>query len=170
MTRGEIEVRRVVADDVQALAEVHLRAALHAYAGIFPPDAPKPTIDDHLDKWSRALADGDCVAFSGLLDGSVTGGVIASRRTEPGKGNLRHLYVDPGAWGCGLGRALHDEVLGWCAGEGIATPDLWVLEANSRSRAMYERWGWRLVDGDRFVNEGSKVQEVRYRLARVTGP
>jgi GNAT superfamily N-acetyltransferase len=159
-------VRRGGTDDVPALAELHLRSALTAYAGIFPAAAPTPTVDSLAVHWQQAIDDPTNAVFAA----DVGGGVIATTATRPGVGNLRHLYVDPSHWGNGAGRALHDAVVVWCADHGVEIPHLWVLEANDRARAMYERWGWRLVDGDRFVNEGSEVREVRYRLARVTGP
>jgi predicted signal transduction protein with EAL and GGDEF domain len=45
---------------------------------------------------------------------------------------------------------------------------LWVLEENHRARAMYERWGWRQVDGARFTHTGGEVAEVGYRLDMVS--
>jgi GNAT superfamily N-acetyltransferase len=167
---GGVAVRRAGPDDVRVLAEVHLHSALVAYAGVFPAEAPTPTVDGLVARWRQALADPRSEVFAAQVGGAVVGGVIATTATRPGVGNLRHLYVDPPHWGRGAGRALHDRVVEWCSATGLTTLDLWVLEANGRARAMYERWGWQVSDGDRLVNEGSEVREVRYVLDRVTGP
>jgi hypothetical protein len=40
--------------------------------------------------------------------------------------------------------------------------ELWVLERNTRARAMYERRGWALVPDRRLEWPGISVAEVRY--------
>jgi GNAT superfamily N-acetyltransferase len=167
---GGLEVRRASADDVQGLAEVHLRSALTAYADMFPADAPKPTVESLAAHWHDAAVDPASEVFVAEAGEAIIGGVIATTETRPGVGNLRHLYVDPAHWGSGAGRALHDAVVAWCAAAGLESVHLWVLEANDRARVMYERWGWSLSVSGRFVNEGSGVREVLYVLDRVAPP
>jgi GNAT superfamily N-acetyltransferase len=127
---GGVAIRRARPDDIEMLAAVHLRSALHAYGGIFPADAPPPELDQLVDGWQRALRDPGAVPFTAEADGAVVGGVIASSVSSAGTGtgNLRHLYVDPDHWGRGIGRVLHDRVVAWCRDAGLDTIDLWVLE------------------------------------------
>jgi GNAT superfamily N-acetyltransferase len=163
-----VAVRRAGPGDVVTLVGIHERSSRHAYAHIFPPAAPFPTFDQMAERWRPALDDGDSsVAFVAEVAGFAVGGVIADSRSARGLGNLRHLYVDPHAWGSGAGRALHDAAVNWCAGVVVDEMDLWVLEENQRARDMYERWGWTVDPGERLVHDGLDVTEVRYVLAMV---
>ncbi|MGY6502700.1 MAG: N-acetyltransferase family protein [Acidimicrobiales bacterium] len=162
-------VRRARVTDIDTLAAVHLRSALTAYASIFPPDAPPPTVEQLAARWREAHHDRSSEVFAAVIDGQVRGGVIASTESAPGVGSLRHLYVEPAWWGSGAGRSLHDAVVDWCVAAGVPTLDLWVLEQNHRARRMYERWGWALDVDAAFTNPGSAVTEVRYVLGSL-GP
>lgn len=52
---------------------------------------------------------------------------------------LRHLAVHPDAWGRGLG----EEGVARAVAAIEGTARLWVLDVNTRARALYERLGWR---------------------------
>ena len=60
---------------------------------------------------------------------------------SPGAGELGALYVDPQAWGTGLGQALIIEAERRLA-ERHAVAGLWVLAGNVRARRFYEAGGW----------------------------
>jgi GNAT superfamily N-acetyltransferase len=131
------------------MAAVWLDSALTAYADIFPAEAPKPTLDSLVDALS-----GDVPGFVAQDDDDIVGLVQVHGDW------LAHLYVRPAVWGRGVGRALHDAAV---AGGGT---QLWVLEHNTRARAMYERWGWRLTDEVRPVYAPAGIVDVRYELPR----
>jgi ribosomal protein S18 acetylase RimI-like enzyme len=103
-------------------------------------------------------------------EGAVVGCVAASV-DEGGDGEVVGLYVDPSCWRRGFGVRLHDAVLDDLRSAGATTAGLWVLEHNTRARAMYERRGWRADGGTRVVSAGPGVEglpevvELRYRLA-----
>jgi GNAT superfamily N-acetyltransferase len=163
-----VVVRRARPDDVATVVGIHERSSRHAYSHMFPPDAPFPTFDEMAARWRPALVDdGASVAFIAEVEGCAVGGVIADSHSARGLGNLRHLYVEPHAWGSGAGRALHDAAVNWCAGVVVDEMDLWVLEENRRARDMYERWGWAVDPDERLVHDGLDVTEVRYVLAMV---
>jgi GNAT superfamily N-acetyltransferase len=164
-----VSVRSSRPGDIDALVGVHVRSARDGYSHIFPPEAPFPSDESIAARWQPALVGGaTTTAFVAEIDDVVVGGAIADLApSERGFGNLRHLYVEPSAWGRGAGRALHDAVVGWCRSAGLHELELWVLVDNRRARGMYERWGWRLDPGERLVHDGLDVTEVRYVLARV---
>lgn len=163
-----VHIRVAGIDDLDSLVGIHVRSSRRAYADVFPPEAPFPTFEQMAARWRPALANGErIVAFVAEVDGRPVGGVIADLVSARGFGNLRHLYVDPDGWGSGVGRALHDTAVDWCARAGLESMDLWVLEQNERARVMYERWGWTLDPDARLVHEGLDVAEVRYVLDRV---
>jgi len=78
---------------------------------------------------------------------------------------LYALYVHPGWWSTGAGRALMNQVLATVQAAGYAGITLWVLEANARARRFYQRAGF-AADGARHVLDNlGGVTEIRYRRA-----
>ena len=144
------------------------RAALVGYDGIFPPEAPAPTLERLTDRTRRAIV---AQGFNTLVlvaclanpDQTVVGTVGAIPDPDEGsRAQIVRLYVDPGHWGRGIGRRLHDEALGHLRRAGYRVAVIWVLEANGRARSMYERWGWRAAPGRHTPFPG--VDEVSYLL------
>ena len=147
-----------------AIAEVHSVTTGHAYAGIFPPEAPKPTLDELARLWhervdascsgtsTRAavlVADSDYVTRSpGPQDLPIVGVAAAELLDESpldGRADvvlLRSLYVVPGQWDRGLGRALHDAIVIRARTWNASAVDVPVLEGNERGRAWYLRHGY----------------------------
>jgi GNAT superfamily N-acetyltransferase len=75
------------------------------------------------------------------------------------------LYVIPGAWRSGVGRALMATAVDHLRARGAETLTLWVLEANARARAFYEAEGWQPDGASQPLDMGGfSVIEVRYRL------
>lgn len=90
---------------------------------------------------------------------------LGAERDDTSLGELYAIYVQPDAWGLGIGRALMVRTLQLLRAESFSEAILWVLEDNPRSRRFYERAGWR-ADGGTKVEEwlGVVVSEVRYRI------
>ena len=159
--------------DAGVLTRVHHRAALVAFADIFPPDAPAPDFEADRRRWSDRLRRGaddglrSYVARTG--SGIVVGVVLAGAdQDEPEVGHLARLYVDPEHWGMGIGTRLYQvamEDLG--ARFGAAT--LWVLEGNTRARSWYERLGWRLTSKRTPTYAPAGIEDVQYRMQLPTG-
>jgi ribosomal protein S18 acetylase RimI-like enzyme len=144
------------------------RAALVGYEGIFPPDAPVPTPELLAERSLQAIASQGrnglvLVACDAGPDRFVVGTISAVADPYEGtRAQIQRLYVDPGYWGRGIGRRLHDQALLHLQRAGYRVVVLWVLEANVRARATYERWGWRITQGRHEEYEG--VAEVCYLL------
>jgi ribosomal protein S18 acetylase RimI-like enzyme len=142
---------------------VNLRAALLAYAHIFPPTAPPPTVERLTEVYRRRFTP----PSRGLVleaDGALVGCVAASV-DDGGEGEVVGLYVDPPWWGRGLGVRLLDAVLQDLRDGEARSARLWVLEHNTRARGMYERRGWVADGGTRSVSTEADVIELRYRRA-----
>jgi GNAT superfamily N-acetyltransferase len=161
----DVFIRWATIDDVGAMGTVWLRAALVGYDGIFPPEAAQPTAAELAERWRRAIAEGRSgaavlVASHGP-DQTVVGTVAAVPDVEDSyRGYLHGLYVDPGHWGRGIGRRLHDTALDHLRAYGSRVGALWVLEANVRARSMYERWGWQATPTRQTAFPG--VDEIFY--------
>jgi GNAT superfamily N-acetyltransferase len=76
-------------------------------------------------------------------------------------GELYALYVDPGWWSTGAGRALITRVLERLAAYPVIT--LWVLERNARARRFYACAGFAPDGAANMLDALGGVTEIRYR-------
>ena len=100
---------------------------------------------------------------------SGTSGPSGDADLEPTTGQLITLYVEPGWWGTGVGRAVHDAALDRLARRGVDRVVLWVLSTNARARRFYERQGWRARRVLRVQQFGGAVV-IDHRLSRAVRP
>jgi GNAT superfamily N-acetyltransferase len=156
------EIRRARLTDAVPIAAVHAASARLAYASIFPSDAAKPSAASLTPGWASTLADAEVFVAT---ESAVISAVVALVQDDmvPAGWRLTRLYVHPNTWGRGIGRSLHDVVLDHAGDRGLKAMNLWVLEANSRARRMYERWGWRLVPGPTLPNDFEQIVDVLYQ-------
>jgi L-amino acid N-acyltransferase YncA len=165
-----VHVRPAVPDDVATIAEVHVGTWQAAYRGVLPAaflDALGP--ERSRGAWARA------VQRPGVLVAEQDGAVVGFVHTVPSRdddadpavvGEVTSIYVRPGAWGTGAGRALMAAAVDALRGAGFREATLWVLAENPRARRFYAAAGW-AEDGatkDDVVG-GAPVTEVRYRRA-----
>lgn len=93
---------------------------------------------------------------------------VSQAGAEGQVGELYALYVDPGWWSTGTGRALIARVLDGLVSYPVVT--LWVLEQNLRARRFYARAGF-APDGAENVLDGlGGVTEIRYRRTPAPEP
>ncbi|AWB88495.1 GNAT family N-acetyltransferase [Salinibacterium hongtaonis] len=160
----EFLIRAPHLDEVQELADLHLLTWKETYGSVFPPSAwgeeareqrlamwgaicsrPRPA-----DRFAVAERDGKLIGFAG--SGASTDDPPVRER------DLFFIYVLATEQGSGVGQALLDAVVS----DGPAS--LWVLEANPRARAFYERNGF-VLEGARqatgFDTGGEEVRMVR---------
>jgi GNAT superfamily N-acetyltransferase len=164
-----VRIRPAGLDDVDALAVVELNTALTAYADIFPPEAPAPTLDSLTARWQTRLTREPVAGAVFVTGDPIVGLVMADPAPEldpdpEAHGHLRGLYVDPAHWGEGIGRALHDtavEYLRVCRPQ-LHPLTLWVMERNERARDRYEKWGWTCTPHRQEIYPG--IDELRYDL------
>ena len=159
-----LRVRPATELDLDEIAEIHCEAALTAFADIFPPTAPKPTPTSLRPRWKRLVADPAATVLVAESDGVVGCVALRLESTVPSGTLLDGLYVHPRNWGAGIGIALHDAIVNVAIEQAAIAINLWVLEDNSRARAMYERRGWELVPGKKLANEPATVIDVLYEL------
>ena len=133
---------------------MHNVTTLHAYAGIFPPDAPEPTVADLTPLWQgRVDASLESTQRVHVLvaeepDAGIVG-IAAFERLDESPLDasrdvvlLHSFHVLPTHWDRGLGAALHGDVVAAAASWHSGTIDVLVLEGNTRGRAWYLRHGY----------------------------
>lgn len=178
---GETEVmllRRAVAGDEMAVAEVHVGSWQAAYRGLLP-EAYLARLDptERAKRYTFA-AEGPDAALTTVaaVDGTICGFTTVGRARDAdaeGVGELYAIYVDASWWGRGVGRALIGEARRLLAERGHAEAMLWVLAGNSRAESFYRSDGWRpdgtarreKVGGGWHPDGAVVVDELRHRRA-----
>jgi ribosomal protein S18 acetylase RimI-like enzyme len=162
-------VRPATVADAPEIAAVHVESWRAAYADVLPSRfLAGLSVDERCERWTRTLSDGAFDVFVAELDGQVAGfastGASEEDGAPPDEGELFALYVHPATWGRGCGRLLLARAEGALRDAGFDQAVLWVLEANSRARSLYEAEGW-ATDGGRkqLPLGGVDAGVVRYR-------
>lgn len=167
----KLRVRRAVLDDAGQITRVHVETWRAAYAHVFPAAyLAGLSVDERTRLWIRTLAEGANDVFVAEVDGRVSGFASAGptedddERAPPGE--LYAIYVDPAAWGLGLGRALLARAEEALREAGFDEAALWVLEDNPRARHVYEAAGWTTDGASKpFSAGGVETVAIRYRKA-----
>jgi ribosomal protein S18 acetylase RimI-like enzyme len=167
------EIRPLAESDIDAVAEVHVRAWQSAYAGIVPAevlDALDPAVFAERRRnrvpppgAQTLVADdaGTIVGFAAFGPCRLAEGIDAA------EGELYAIYVDPARQRTGAGRLLFTAAREGLARAGFPVMRLWVLEENHPARRFYEHLGM-APDGARehYTPPGSTVElpEIRYAV------
>jgi GNAT superfamily N-acetyltransferase len=123
-----VPVRRVVRDDIPALARLEIELPRHqGLAPTFSAGDPG-SYEESLAEWTEDFDDPDFTTFVAEYDGRVVGSAVGcllakssshTALTQPeGAGFLGFAAVFPGDRGLGAGRALGEAVLDWSRREG----------------------------------------------------
>jgi GNAT superfamily N-acetyltransferase len=151
-----ISVRRAVADDARAIAEVQVAGWEAAYRGLVPDAVLNAlTVPVRTARWTELLAQG---SETYVTEGGFCS-VIRPARDASAPVELAALYVAPPRWGRGLGRALVDNAL-----SRADDVTLWVFAQNDRARTFYAALGF-ADDNAQAVDPGTGVLEIRMRRA-----
>ncbi len=128
--------------------------------GLRPADRAKSYTFDSRDPHAPTTIVAD---DHGIIRGFAT--TSPSRDTDRhASGELCALYVEPSAWGTGVGRALIAAARARLFGRHFEDAILWVLRGNERAARFYRSDGW-LADGCQREADiwGIIVHEERYQ-------
>lgn len=177
-----VTIRAARPEDAEAIAAVRAQSWRAAYQGIIPADilagaTGAQSVAAHGERIRRDRWTSMILAETGQDSPAVVG--FASFGPErasgqlgsvPGPGQdqdaeLYAIYVLPGHWSAGAGRALMDAVLERAADDGYGGISLWVLTDNLRARRFYERAGFGVTSDTAVLADLGGVTEVRYERA-----
>jgi GNAT superfamily N-acetyltransferase len=156
-------------EDALSVARVHVRSWQVAYRGLLPHDyldALRP--EDRMTHYDFGKIDATAPAtiVAAFDDNTIVGFATAgpSGADTPMTGELMALYVEPDAWGRGVGRRLIEEARARLHRSGFTDALLWVLVGNERAAQFYRRDGWSTDDHRRTQRVwGVLVDEIRFR-------
>ncbi|GAQ62876.1 putative N-acetyltransferase YjaB [Streptomyces scabiei] len=144
---SNVEVRRAVAADAAAVADVWLRSFATALPGV-----RRAHTDDQVRAWFREVVVPGEETWVATADGSVVGMMVLDGQ------DLDQLYLDPAWQGQGIGSRL----VNLAKRRRPAGLALWTFQVNESARRFYERHGFvaaETTDGHR--NE-EREPDVRY--------
>ncbi len=162
-------VRRATPRDAADVAGVHVRSWQVAYRGLLPDQRlDEMRAEDRVARYDFGATDpalpSTLVAVDdGVIRGFVTTGPCRDADVT-GIGEILALYVDPPAWGRGVGRQLIAEARVTLSQQGFAEAVLWVLTGNTRAQRFYRADGWLPEPQGRTETIWDvPVDELRYR-------
>jgi GNAT superfamily N-acetyltransferase len=173
--RASVNVRRATVADARAIAEINVASWRAAYRGIIPDDfldgmpiaAREIALQSRLQRDEEDGAPAWIAERSGVAIGFVSSGPPRDEDVPLPAAEVYAIYVLPGEWRGGAGKALLTTAVDHWLERGAETLVLWVLEANSGGRAFYEAMGWSW-DGHRQQLDfgGFTTPELRYGRSR----
>jgi GNAT superfamily N-acetyltransferase len=152
-------IRPGTAADAEGVARVHVETWQAAYAHALPAEELQSMSPaDRVEQWRQ------WPPIVAELDGEIVGFVsVGASRSDDADGELFAIYVHPGHWSTGVGRALMEAGEAELRRLGHRNVVLWVLDDNPRARRFYELAGWhpdgKVQEGEIF---GFHITEVRY--------
>jgi GNAT superfamily N-acetyltransferase len=160
-------IRFATADDADAIAKIHVDTWRAAYDGLIPASfLASLSKQDRAAGWRRQI-NGDPRSLLVTTEANAVSGWIALGASRNGRstdeGEIFALYVRPGRWRNGLGRALMEAAETELWRRNLLSSTLWVLERNFPARAFYERIGYH-ADGLKkdIPFPDATLVEVRY--------
>jgi ribosomal protein S18 acetylase RimI-like enzyme len=162
--------RTATPEDAAAVAGIHVRSWQAAYRGLFPDEyLDGLRAEDRMARYTLGeTGTGHLTTTVAVDDGTLCGFATTGPARDDdvqGAGEVYALYVDPGAWGRGVGRLLMAEArIDIGRRRECSEAVLWVLAGNRRAQRFYRADGW-LPDGARRVETiwGVWADLVRWR-------
>jgi GNAT superfamily N-acetyltransferase len=149
------------------MVELQLESWREGFVPILPPEFRVPDADSFAPRLAEALRGQGVHSTLGIEDhsllGWVTYGVNRDRDATPMDGEVRSIFVHPGAWRTGVGSALLEHALAELGGEGYRTATLWSFADNDRANCFYERHGFARDGAEQRREFSAGAVEVRYR-------
>jgi GNAT superfamily N-acetyltransferase len=113
------------------------------------------------------LEDPDVAVLFADEDGELLGYIACGSSRDPDApaqaGEVRTLFVAPGRWRSGVGRALLAAGVDELRARGHSEATLWSFADNKRANAFYEANGFARDGAERTEEAWGHIPEVRYR-------
>ena len=165
-------IRSVTAQDLHAIALVHISTWQVAYRGVVPqPYLDQLSVDARQAAWVEIFEKGgsklSVAEDSGEILGFISYGKSRDNDASENTGEIYAIYVAPPHWSTGIGWELLQHSWQDLNDREYARATVWVLAENTRATRFYERAGFRLCLGSETSIDigGERLLEVRYEVA-----
>lgn len=168
-----LHIRPATPADIPVIAALHVEGWKGAYGGIVDQAyLDSLSVEKRIADWTSWMAAGESEVFLAEQKGKAAGFVVTGRTKTPPPGSspirpshsgeIYALYLHPDFWRQGIGTALIKHGARTLKEQKHGAICLWVLDANGRARAFYEKMGGQKI-GNKMIEIGpSKLKEVCY--------
>lgn len=167
-----MQVRPAAIADAPAIAGIHVASWQAAYRGQMPDSVlDNLNVEKRAAFWRSHLAEHPTATLVAEWNREIVGfcDVVPSRDKDANPqttAEIVAIYIHPGHWRRGAGRALCLRALEVARNEHFAAVTLWALASNNAARGFYETIGFRR-DGttktERMANH--ELLHVRFRIS-----
>lgn len=169
MAENKISLREAERDDALRIAALHTQSWQVAYCHILPAAYLLEKVPaEHVAHWGNYMA--QPAKARGLVmlaecKGAPVGFVSAENVDDSSYGTLLDcLHVLATHQGCGAGKLMIDAARKWTREQNQNLMHLYVLDANARAIAFYERNGWRFAGTQASFIDTTPVIDRRYLI------
>lgn len=166
-------IRKATQDDIPIIAALHIEGWKGAYGGIVDQGyLDSLTVEKRITDWTEWMGSGESEVFLAEESGQPAGFVVIGRTKTPppGSSSIRPshsgevyaLYLHPDYWRKGIGTLLLKHAARELKDRKHSAICLWVLDANVRAKAFYERMGGQKLGGKMIEIGSSKLKEICY--------
>jgi GNAT superfamily N-acetyltransferase len=169
MAENQILLRAAVRDDAPRVARLHTQSWQAAYRDILPAAYLIEKVPaEHASYWANYLArpaSEQGLVMLAELNATAIGFVSAEKVADSSHGILLDcLHVLVSYQGCGAGKLMIDAARRWTKEQNLNLMHLYVLDANARAIAFYERNGWRFSGIKAGYIDTTPVIDRRYLI------
>lgn len=172
-----MNIRPATGDDAAAIAAIHVETWRVAYRGIMPDDFLQSlSVEQREASWRASLQDGNSDVWIAETAGRMLGWISMGRSRDADAvattAEIWAIYVAPGSWRHGVGRALWNVGKTQFESAGFDSVTLWVLRENEKAMKFYRALGFTEDPGKTkiFERSGRKLVEIRLRAALRIAP
>ena len=166
-------IRPATSQDIPVIAALHIAGWKGAYGGIVNQDyLDSLTVEKRIKDWTEWMGSGESEIFLAEENANPAGFVVIGRTKTPPPGSspirpshsgeIYALYLDPQFWRQGVGTALIKHAAQELKARKHSSICLWVLEANVRGKAFYEKMGGQRLGGKMIEIGPSTLKEICY--------
>lgn len=165
-------IRRATVDDAETLSRIATRTFVETFGHLYPDEDLRAFLADAyaVEKQQRILAHPDYAVWLLERDGEAIGHAAAGpcglphADVQPGDGELKRLYVLPGAQNGGWGGRLFQGALDWLQRGGPRTLWIGVWSENLGAQRFYARHGF--VQVGEYAFPVGRVRDREFILRR----
>jgi ribosomal protein S18 acetylase RimI-like enzyme len=165
-------IRSATAQDLHAIALLHVSTWQKAYRGVVPqPYLDQLSVDARQAAWADIFEKGgselSVAEDSGEILGFISYGKSRDNDASGNTGEIYAIYVAPQHWSTGIGWGLLQYSWQDLNNRAFTCAAVWVLVENARAIRFYERAGFRQCRGSETSIDigGKRLLEVRYEIA-----
>lgn len=167
----EIQLRRAVISDAEAIAAVRIEGWQTSYRGMIPDSyLDTMSLEENVEQWRTILQalptnEQNLRVYVAVSGDEIIGFISMVKLSEPklGRdGEINAIYIRPQWQRCGIGKRMMHKAARSLQEMGCGSCVIWVIDGNSVARNFYEELGGQILVEQDFTWDGLDLTEVGY--------